>query len=205
MFTFREEDGKVPMTWCLKFQADAFLAWKADFAIHLWEGKNKVNYGKVQPVEQQYIQRAYEDVEMAEPVDEDQEEEEAEYSDSDDGQRSDLDEEGSAWARNADGDRVRKNEQLAVGYKSDLSFVTRGNRIGVFAPQDNKLQYRTTIDRIKDLGGKEFAPTKVRVHLRLWLIRADDAAQSGCRYVASRRAESKLHYADGSRIWQGRR
>lgn len=197
MFTFREEDGKAPMTWCLKFNTDTFGEWKSQFAIHLWEGKNKTRYGKVQEVERQYIQSAYEDVEMAEPdgegvVDDVESDEEEEDS------VTEEDDEQSQWSRSAGADRSKTNEQLAVGYKSDLSFVTRGNRIGVFAPADNKLQYRTTIDRIKSLNGREFSPTKVSHLSSVLAHRADDAAQSGRRHVVVGCFESELHHENGS-------
>lgn len=184
MFTFREEDGKAPMTWCLKFKPETFGEWKSDFAIHLWEGKNKVRYGKVQEVEQQYIQSAYDDVEMAEP----DEERAADDLESDEENESSADEEEdeqSQWARTAGADRSNTNEQLAVGYKNDLSFVTRGNRIGVFAPGDNKLQYRTTIDRIKSLDGRDFSPTKVSSDCDFFAYKAGDASQPRCRHAAA--------------------
>ena len=54
------------------------------------------------------------------------------------------------------------NENLAVGYKNDLSFVGRGGMIGVFAPTDDKMRFRTAIDRVKDTKGKAFSPSRVR-------------------------------------------
>lgn len=57
--------------------------------------------------------------------------------------------------------RGSRNDQLTVGYKNDLSYVTRGDMIGVFAPKEEKMRYRTTIDRIKDVKGKAFVPKKV--------------------------------------------
>ena len=161
MFTFREQDGLLPMTWCLKFAEDAFTKWKDDFIMHLWEGKNKMSYAKAKAEEQRYIQDAYEDVEMAEPADEEEEEvdkaDEEEEESSEAAESEDESDDGNAFASGS------KNEQLAVGYKNDLSFVTRGNMIGVFAPKDEKMRFRTAIDRVKNMEGKTFSPRKVKL------------------------------------------
>ena len=61
--------------------------------------------------------------------------------------------------------RGSRNEHLAVGYKNDLSYVTRGDMIGVFAPKDDKLRFRTTIDKIQTTEGKSFVPQKVSTHM----------------------------------------
>jgi hypothetical protein len=58
-----------------------------------------------------------------------------------------------------------KNSQLAVGYKDDLSFVVRGDMIGVFRSQpggQRKLKFVTNIQGISSPNGKRtFAPKKV--------------------------------------------
>lgn len=163
MFTFREIDDLPGMTWCLRFEVEHFAAWKDQFTIHLWEGKNKASYGKTKSDEQKYIQDAYGDIEMQtedilEEDDEHEDENESDHvsqSGSDDGE--DTENEGTeSFAQGS------KNEQLAVGYKNDLSFVTRGDMIGVFAHKDDKFKFRTAIDRVRDLDGNAFSPRKVR-------------------------------------------
>ena len=166
MFTFRASEGLPAMTWCLRFDVDKFSEWKDKFTIYLWEGKNQISYGKAKADEQRYIQEAFEDVEMGEPEAEDEEDEaeaeaETERGEQDTSDRAPGDEEDSSDSETFT--RGSKNEQLAVGYKNDLSFVTRGNMIGVFAHRDDKIKFRTAIDRVKDLGGKSFSPRKVRV------------------------------------------
>lgn len=161
MFTFREEEGLPGLTWCLKFNEDSFGEWKDRFTTYLWEGKNRMSYAKAKADEQRYIQNAYEDVEMEEPEEEDAEEEQEDEVAGDvstEGAFSDDEGETSASQAFRAGS---KNEQLAVGYRNDLSFVTRGNQIGVFAPKEDRLRFRTTIDRVKDLHGKDFSPRKV--------------------------------------------
>lgn len=158
------------MTWCLRFNAASFQDWKDKFTIYLWEGKNRISYNKAKAEEQRYIQEAYEDVEMGE-ADSEEEHEEDDVDEEDQGKEA---EESLATAEEGESSdsasfaRGSKNEQLAVGYKDDLSFVTRGNMIGVFAHRDDKIRFRTAIDRVKDLGGKTFSPRKVwRATLRV--------------------------------------
>lgn len=61
-----------------------------------------------------------------------------------------------------------KNSALAIGYKSDLSFVVRGDMIGVFRNQaggGKKLKFMTNISGIATPDGKRtFAPSKVMLH-----------------------------------------
>ncbi|KAK8854741.1 hypothetical protein IAR55_003480 [Kwoniella newhampshirensis] len=146
MFTFRESEGLPGMTWCLRFKEDVFTEWKDKFTIYMWEGKNGMSYAKAKADEQRYIQEAYEDIEMAEPeaegeqVESDEEGEEPQNAEDDDDQSEA--EETTTFGRGS------KNEQLAVGYKNDMSFVTRGDMIGVFAHKDDKLRFRTAIDRM---------------------------------------------------------
>nr|ODO02222.1 cytoplasmic protein [Cryptococcus depauperatus CBS 7855] len=160
MFTFREGDGLPPMTWCLRFKEDVFSEWKDKFTIFMWESKNKTNYAKAKADEQRYIQEAYEDIEMFEP--------DEEYEDGSDqeGNESDHDADEEAISEDeSDLKRGSKNEQLAVGYKNDQSFVTRGDMIGVFAHDGDRLKFRTAIDHIKNTEGKTFSPQKA-----CWLI-----------------------------------
>jgi hypothetical protein len=56
-----------------------------------------------------------------------------------------------------------KNQHLTVGYKNDLSYVTRGDMIGVFKHGGDKMDHRTTINTVRDTKGKAFNPKKVRV------------------------------------------
>ena len=163
MFTFRGSEGFPAMTWCLRFEAVPFATWKDEFTIHLWEGKNRMNYGKARADEQRYIQEAYDDVQMDEPEGE-VEENGVDAEEGRDNERS-IQAEQSDDEISSDSEGFAagtKNEQLAVGYKSDLSFVARGNMIGVFAHNNDKIKFRTAIDRVNNLDGKNFSPRKVR-------------------------------------------
>lgn len=175
MFTFRETDDLPGMTWCLRFGIEAFSQWKDQFTIHLWEGKNRTSYAKAKVDEQKYIQDAYGDIEMHEDQEEEAEAEEEEEEE--EVPTSESEDEGEEESDSASFAKGSKNEQLAVGYKNDLSFVTRGSMIGVFANKDDKFKFRSAIDRVKDLEGKTFAPQKVPVlPYRYLLLTTDDAS-----------------------------
>ena len=58
-----------------------------------------------------------------------------------------------------------KNSLLALGFKSDRSFVSRGHSIGVFKnTSDNKLAFHTTIKGVSNLKGQTFTPEKMMLH-----------------------------------------
>ncbi|WVW85564.1 hypothetical protein I302_107602 [Kwoniella bestiolae CBS 10118] len=164
MFTFRETEGLPGMTWCLRFDEEVFSEWKDRFTIFMWEGKNRMSYAKAKADEQRYIQEAYEDVEMAEP-DEDETRPESEDEEEDASTNEEDEYHSDSEESDADAfDRGSKNQQLAVGYKNDMSFVARGDMIGVFAHQDDKLRFRTAIDKVKNMEGKTFSPRKMMLH-----------------------------------------
>ena len=63
-----------------------------------------------------------------------------------------------------------KNSQLAVGYRNGLSFVVRGDMIGVFktAEDGKKLKFSVNINGLSTPDGKRmFEPAKVRGKMRL--------------------------------------
>lgn len=84
------------------------------------------------------------------------------YSDTD----SDEDSDGGRPSAGVGAKDGSQNEQLAVGYRHDRSFVVRGNNIGVFKhTDDDQLKFSTAIRKIMTPGGKAFAPKKVDVLL----------------------------------------
>ncbi|WVO23090.1 uncharacterized protein IAS62_004435 [Cryptococcus decagattii] len=164
MFTFREGDGVPAMTWCLRFKPDCFNEWKDKFTIYMWEGKNKVKYAKAKADEQRYIQEAYEDIEMAEPEEEEVVNEEENEAEDGEGHEDSAHEDEDNDSGDESFGQGSKNQHLAVGYKNDLSYVTRGDMIGVFAHNGDRLKFRTAIDRIKNVQGKAFSPHKMMLH-----------------------------------------
>lgn len=201
MFTFRETEGLPGMTWCLRFDESVFGEWKDKFTIYLWENKNRMSFAKAQAVEQRYIQDAYNDgdIEMGEVDDreaevEAEEEEEEEYESAPEDEEASEDESDSEFAKGS------KNEQLAVGYKNDMSFVTRGNMIGVFSHDRDKVKFRTAIDRVKDMDGKSFTPKKVMSVL--FALTPDHAPQPGRRHAHARPRAPQLSLPHGPRVRQ---
>jgi hypothetical protein len=77
-----------------------------------------------------------------------------------------------------------------------LSYVTRGDMIGVFAPKDDKLRFRTTIDKIQTTDGKSFIPKKVSSPKIDSL--SGHAPQSRQRYAHARSQQSQRYIPYGS-------
>lgn len=148
----------------------------------MWEGKNKVKYAKSKADEQRYIQEAYEDIEMAEPEEEEVVNEEENEAEDGEGHEDSAHEDEDNDSGDESFAQGSKNQHLTVGYKNDLSYVTRGDMIGVFAHNGDRLKFRTAIDRIKNVQGKAFSPHKVSHVDKSWRIQvlnnslSDDAS-----------------------------
>lgn len=166
MFSFKPQDEE-GTTWSAKFpDEEAFIRWKDALTQYMWEGRNKMSWGKAKADEKKYVGQAYEDVEMTDvsgqPFDQDEESEddEDEAEDALNGSSS-YDEESESENERFANAAKGKNEKLTVGYKNDRSFVVRGDMIGVFKhTEDDKLKFATSINRIADLKGKNFTPKK---------------------------------------------
>jgi hypothetical protein len=166
-------------SWLLRFEdREKYEAFQIGFSRLMYETLNEERWEQVKPVEQRYINEAYEeDVEMLDSEEEGQErenervrldDEEAEVAAELEEAAADEDEEYDNFDEDAaampveEGDH-EKNSQLTVGYKFDRSFVVRGNRIGVFKhTDDDQLEFSTTINKVATPGGKMFNPKKVR-------------------------------------------
>ncbi|KAL7008646.1 Vacuolar import and degradation protein 27 [Cystobasidiomycetes sp. EMM_F5] len=161
-------------TWLLKYNDRATYEKMNDaFTQGIFEANN--GYGswrKNKPDEQQYFRQIYAaDVEMedAEPYYEEEDEEPAQdppleelYSEEEESTETETDEDQPSGQTNG-----AKNSLLAVGYKG-LSFVVRGDMIGVFENQKGtgkKLKFVTNIAGIAKPGSKTtFTPGKVMLH-----------------------------------------
>ncbi len=170
MFTYKAAEG-TSSTWCIKFEnEEIFIKFKDAFAQYMWEGRNKLAWGKAKEEEQRYIERQYDDVEMTDvsdlPPDDDEEEEDEEEAEEalgggGPGSESEQDSEDDNDRFAARGGKG-KNQQLQIGYKSDRSFVVRGDMIGVFKhTDDDQLRFSTSINKVADMKGKSFTPKKV--------------------------------------------
>lgn len=57
-----------------------------------------------------------------------------------------------------------QNKNLTISFKNDRSYVTNGNKIGVFqTTRDDELKYSTTIEGLK-VKGEDFTPGKMMLH-----------------------------------------
>mmetsp|Transcript_12968 Transcript_12968/g.21245 ORF Transcript_12968/g.21245 Transcript_12968/m.21245 type:complete len:827 (-) Transcript_12968:647-3127(-) len=58
----------------------------------------------------------------------------------------------------------KKNNHLALSYKSDRAFLTRGQQIGVFKDADEDMEHVATIKSVRGLDGRIFTPSKIMLH-----------------------------------------
>lgn len=144
ILSFNNERFDQHFTWLLRFNnRDVYMRMNDAFTQGIFEASNGIgSWQKLKPDEQRYNRYAYtEDVEMADvepyPDEEDEEEqqpqqefEEELYSEEEESEESEEEEsEEEPGAKNK-----AKNSLLAVGYKG-MSFVVRGDMIGVFENQ----------------------------------------------------------------------
>ncbi len=155
-------------TYSLRFQGAApLMAFSNAIGQAIYECLNKESFKKVDEKDVKYVLNPFmEDVEMASPEDEEELTEESEDD-------RDYEEQPARFGKHDE-----KNTQLAVGYKYDRSFVSRGHSIGVFKHnEDDKLVFSTNIDKIKTSSGKFFSPSKMMLHEEdssLLLMNPDD-------------------------------
>ncbi|KAF9492798.1 VID27 cytoplasmic protein [Pleurotus eryngii] len=163
-----DRDGS-QASWVLQFQnLEDFEAFQKLLGQCMWESLNRLPYAKVKSEEQRYIESANEDVEMADPEYEDEDDEEevldeldpdAGGSDEESGPEEDEDDVPEMFTN---GDF---NSQLTVGYKNDRSYVLRGNTLGVFShTNDDQVKYYNSIKKIGTPKGKEFKPKHIMLH-----------------------------------------
>ncbi|SMR53487.1 unnamed protein product [Zymoseptoria tritici ST99CH_1E4] len=172
IFNHYTEDGSA-YSWLLKFEdRETIDRFQNGLMQALWEHKNETKWGK--STDQEYVLNAFNDLVLEDDKDDEREREAAEedeYSDDDFEEArertatpdydSDEDED-EVVHRDADGN---VNSQLAVGASVDRSFVVRGDKIGVFKhTADNGLEFSTSINKVANLKGKQFAPSKVMLH-----------------------------------------
>ena len=176
IFNHYTEEGSA-YSWLLKFaDREAEERFQEGLMQALWEHLNEIKWNKVgSKSDKDYVFDSFNDLVLEDTERDDEREAEAreedefeEYAsdDGDDGQRSehyDTDEEEDDVAlRDEDGN---VNSLLAVGHKTDRSFVVRGNKIGVFKhTPDNQLEFNTSINNVATTKGKSFAPKKVMLH-----------------------------------------
>lgn len=172
IFNHYTEDGSA-YSWLLKFSdRETIESFQQGLMQALWEHLNETKWLKA--VDQDYVLNAFNDLVIEDDRDDEREREAAEEdSESEDefeeaierNAEPDFDsdeDEDEIVNRDEDGN---VNSQLAVGASVDRSFVVRGDKIGVFKHTDNNgLEFSTSINKVANLKGKQFAPSKVMLH-----------------------------------------
>lgn len=143
------------------------------FARGLFEASNGPGeWNKLKADEQEYARNAYtiEDVDMSSLEEEEYSDEEPEPEPQVSESEEEEEEEHDSDSDESENGNVKpvakgKNSQLAVGYRNGLSFVVRGDMIGVFrtAEDGKKLKFSVNINGLSTPDGKRmFEPAKVR-------------------------------------------
>lgn len=78
-----------------------------------------------------------------------------------------------------------KNSSLTVGIANDRSFVTRGEKLGVFSNRQDGIRYETTIASLKNSKGKSLVPKNLVLHQRdQFMVLQDDIPLQNKLYKA---------------------
>jgi hypothetical protein len=172
IFNHYTDDGSA-YSWLLKFEdRETIDRFQNGLMQALWEHKNETKWAKA--TDQDYVLNAFNDLVLEDDKDDEREREAAEEDEYSEDEYEEArertatpdfdsdEEEDEVVNRDADGN---VNNQLAVGASVDRSFVVRGDKIGVFKhTADNGLEFSTSINKVANLKGKQFAPSKVMLH-----------------------------------------
>lgn len=177
-------DDRSAYSWLLRFgEPESFNEFQRNFSRVLYETLNEEPFAKVKTEDKAYVEATYE---QDEPMDidevseseggdlsvrtareeEEEEEDEEEVAKALRGGRDDTEE--AAWPEDDASSLIPgkpdANSLLAVGYKFDRSFVSRGDKIGVFRHTDHGLEFDTAINKVGTPSGKGFKPLKMMLH-----------------------------------------
>lgn len=172
IFNHYTEDGSA-YSWLLKFNnRETVESFQQGLMQALWEHLNETKWMKA--VDKDYVLDAFNDLVIEDDRDDEREREAAEEDEESEDEFEeanernaepdfDSDEEEDEIVNRDDDGNV--NSQLAVGASVDRSFVVRGDKIGVFKHTDNNgLEFSTSINKVANLKGKQFAPSKIMLH-----------------------------------------
>lgn len=155
-------------TFSLRFEsAVPLMALSNAMGQAVYETLNEASFSKLALEDASYLLNPFtmsaEDVQMTDPEEAESDTTTDDESCGDDENEEDFEDDASPF-RSDDGSN--KNSQLAVGYKNDRSFVSRGTSIGVFKhTEDDRLAFHTKIDLSKkNAGGLDFTPSKMMLH-----------------------------------------
>jgi hypothetical protein len=159
-------DGAPPFeTWVIAFgDVVKFDKFKTAYQQCLWEVKNQQRWSKMAEADQSYALKTwngYAEYDMRDPSD-DEEESNASQNQSEEEDEPGEDDGGAALPEH---DNLT-NSNLVVGHNNPRAFVVRGNKIGVFSTDNDRIKYSTTMKAIKTPKGKAFVPDQVSIQTR---------------------------------------
>ncbi|CAN8072348.1 unnamed protein product [Agarophyton chilense] len=143
----------------IKFNdVEDFVTTRNQFSVCLYEVNHQVSIDdlKLKDGDMTYIEDTYRD--DVEPMEVDEEE----PSESEDRQIRESEENRRASVTNESDGMI--NSHLAVSANNDRTFVLRGNKMGVFATNDDGVMFRTTIQFKDQNTGSSFNPSNVLLH-----------------------------------------
>lgn len=156
-------------TFLLKFVSEEELNdFKGGFMRAYHEHSNQSKWEKQDESEQEYALRAFDELEIDDELadeedDEDEEDEEDEYEE-EEARNTNLRTGLKKESLEEKADFKSQNNNLTISFKNDRSYVTNGDRIGVFhTTEDDELKYDTTIQNL-NVDGKSFTPSKMMLH-----------------------------------------
>jgi len=154
-------EGTPPFeTWVITFgDVVKFDKFKTMYQQCLWEVKNQQPWSKAAQADQNYALKTwngYAEYDMRDPSDD---EEDTSQSQSEEEEEDQEDDDGAALPEH---DNLT-NSNLVVGHTNPRAFVVRGNKIGVFSTDSDRIKYSTTMKGIKTPKGRAFVPEQVSV------------------------------------------
>lgn len=181
-FIFVDQDQEI--SYLLKFkEISEYKNFKESLISSLWESSNKSNWSTNDLFQKTYLLSAFNNIEKDEELtdyfENEQEGSEEESEESDEEQvdqtrytslRTGLRKENFSDSEDEEEESKKNyfkgsgNKNLTISYKNNNSYVTRGNKIGVFKTNDDdELEFTTAIENLS-IGGKTFNPSKVMLH-----------------------------------------
>ncbi|ODV97459.1 hypothetical protein PACTADRAFT_49180 [Pachysolen tannophilus NRRL Y-2460] len=188
-FIFNYFHDNTALSWLLRFDSfEKLSSFQEGLTRSLWESMNKIKWIKVKDDERDYVLDAFNNLVLEDELEDstkndnanEEEEEESEQEEiesrvsnirsgvtkqeaEDD---EDEDEDEAAQRKYLATTKDTKNSQLKVGYKNNRTYVSRGDKLGVFVTnEDDELKFNTTIN-IKNPTTKNIVnPSKMMLHM----------------------------------------
>lgn len=208
-FVISGENEVSAYSWLFRFETpEKFAEFRETFLQYLWQSLNKKNLDDSAESDKQYVIDAFSRLSLSDSEDMEDSSEDEQQSDDDEERLNqainssikdkssrklfvdeDDDEYGdSEEERNYEANfksKKEKNSSLTVGIANDRTYVTRGEKLGVFTNRDDGVKYETTISALKNSSGKLLVPRNLMLHQRdQFMILQDDTPLQDKLYKA---------------------